>query len=139
MPDAIDKVKVGDKLPAFEKTFSSVDLFAYGAATWDWSKAHYDSAFARSLNVEDVFVDGQQFGALCARQVVDAFGPRTFIAKLKVNYRAMVFVNETVTGAGEVVAIGTAPDGATVLQIAQRVLKGDVVACDCTIEAHLRG
>ena len=40
-------VKVGDALPAFERSFTAVDLMAYGAATWDWHRLHYDLDFAR--------------------------------------------------------------------------------------------
>ncbi len=130
--------KVGTKFPPYEKTFTSVDLFAYGAATWDWSKAHYDTGFAKSMKVEGVFVDGQQFGALFARRVMDRFGPKTFIVRLKINYRTMVFVGETVVGEGEIVDVHPAKHGSTIIQVVQRFKKNGYNVADCTIEASLR-
>ena len=49
-------MKVGESLPVLEKTFNAVDLFAYGAATWDWHRMHYDAELARSKVNGDVVV-----------------------------------------------------------------------------------
>ena len=137
MSEASIRAKVGEKFLPYEKTFTSVDLFAYGAATWDWSKAHYDTTFAKSMKVDNVFVDGQQFGALFARRVMDRFGPKTFIARLKINYKTMVFVDETIVGEGEIVDVRPTEQGTTIIQVVQRFKKGDYIVSDCTIEAYL--
>jgi len=138
MPNVIAGLQVGEKFEPYVKTFTSVDLFAYGAATWDWAKAHYDAAYAKTMKVENIFVDGQQFGALFAKRVIDRFGPKTFIAKLSIRYRMMVFVDETVTGEGEIVRIDADEDGGARVEIKQRFTKNGAIVSECTILARLR-
>ena len=43
----VEGVKVGEALPLLQKTFTTADLVAYGAATWDWHRLHYDADYDR--------------------------------------------------------------------------------------------
>lgn len=95
-------VQPGEPLPALEKTFTTVDLMAYGAATWDWHRVHYDIEFARAMKLPNVVIDGQTFGALFARAIMDWAGPRAFVARLSFRMKAMAFAGETLRVEGEV-------------------------------------
>jgi acyl dehydratase len=129
-------LKVGDPVPHFERSFTAVDLMAYGGATWDWHRLHYDVEFVRAMKLPKVVVDGQALGAVFAKPVLDWLGPRAFIQKLSLKYRAMVFAGDTVHGDGEITAIR--PDGDhDVIAIAQRLSVGDRLAAEATAEIRL--
>jgi acyl dehydratase len=98
-------VKTGEALAPLQRTFTTVDLVAYGAATWDWHRLHYDLEYARSVNLPGVIVDGQMFGALLARAALEWAGPRAFIARLSLKMRSMAFAGDTVIVEGEVTAL----------------------------------
>ena len=125
-------VKVADKLPLLEKRFTTVDLVAYGAATWDWHRLHYDIEYARSRKLPGVIVDGQAFGALLARAALDWAGPRAFIAKMSFRMTAMAFAGDTLRAEG---AVSEVKGNAVVLT--QRLMNQDRVAAEATTEIRL--
>lgn len=103
-------MKPGDVLPELTRHVTPDLMMAYGAATWDWHRMHYDQAYARDIGLPDPVLDGQSYGAFFAMQAMDWAGPRGFIKRLDFQMRAMVFPDDTfvVTGAVESVADGTA-------------------------------
>ena len=88
---------VGEALPDLVRTLTLTDLVAYGAATWDWHRLHYDTAYASAAGLPGPIVDGQLWGALMATQVLDWTGPSGRLDSLAVRYRGVVTVGETVT------------------------------------------
>jgi len=129
-------VAVGERLPGFEKHFSQIDLVAYGAATWDWHRLHYDLEYARSKNLPGTLVDGQAFGALFARAAMDWAGPKAFVSRLSFKMKSMAFAGDTLVGSGEVVAVE--PDVAGVrVTLSQRLMNCDRLAAEATTEVRL--
>jgi len=129
-------VSVGERLPGFEKHFSQIDLVAYGAATWDWHRLHYDLEYARSKNLPGTLVDGQAFGALFARAAMDWAGPKAFVSRLAFKMKSMAFAGDTLVGSGEVVAVE--PDGAGLkVTLNQRLMNRDRLAAEATTEVRL--
>jgi acyl dehydratase len=126
----------GDAMPAYERGFTTADLMAYGAATWDWHRLHYDLDYVRSIKLPNVVVDGQALGAVFAKPILDWLGPRAFIQKLSLKYRAMVFAGDTVHGAGEISAI-RAEGTQDVVSVAQRLTVGDRVVAEALVEVRL--
>lgn len=127
------EIKPGDAVPGFSKTFGAADLVAYGAATWDWHRLHFDQEYARSVKLPNVILDGQAYGALFARQAMRWAGPRAFISKLGFRMRAMTFAGDTLSAEGEVTEVRGA-----VVVLAQRLKLGDGrLAADCTTELRL--
>jgi acyl dehydratase len=126
----------GDAVPGFERGFTTADLMAYGAATWDWHRLHYDLEYARSVKLPNVLVDGQALGAVFAKPVLDWLGPRAFIQKLSLKYRAMVFAGDTVHGAGEISAIRAEGDH-HVVSVAQRLSVAGRVVAEASVEVRL--
>jgi acyl dehydratase len=125
-------VQVGEDLRPLEKRFTAVDLVAYGAATWDWHRLHYDADYARSRKLPGVIVDGQAFGALLARAALDWAGPRAFIAKMSLRMKSMAFAGDTLRAEGAVSEVK-----GTVVVLTQRLMNEDRVAAEATTEIRL--
>lgn len=126
-------MKPGDPLPPFEKTFTAVDLFAYGAATWDWHRMHYDAELARSKGFAAPVIDGQMYGAVFARVAMRWAGPRAFINKMSLRMKSMAFAGDTLRAEGSVTSVSEA----TVV-LEQRLTRGDRVIAECTTSLSLR-
>jgi acyl dehydratase len=133
---AAASLEVGAAIPAFERAFTTVDLMAYGAATWDWHRLHYDLDYARSVKLANVVVDGQALGAVCTKPLLDWLGPRAFIRTLSLKYRAMVFAGDTVRGEGEIRGIRAERDH-DIVSVAQRLSVGDRVVAEASAEVRL--
>ena len=133
---AIATIVVGDALPAYSRCFTQVDLVAYGAATWDWHRLHYDLDYARSKNLPGTLIDGQAFGAVFARVALDWAGPRAFITRLSFKMKSMAFAGDTLSTAGEVTA-SRAVAGGHIVTLAQRLMNGERLTADCTTEIRL--
>jgi acyl dehydratase len=129
-------VTVGETLPPLERRFTAIDLVAYGAATWDWHRLHYDADYARSMKLPGVIVDGQTFGAVLARAALDWAGPRAFMMRLSFRMKSMAFAGDTLRAVGEVTAI-RAVAGGHVVTVAQRLMNGERLAAEATAEIRL--
>ena len=128
----VEGVKVGEALPLLQKTFTTADLVAYGAATWDWHRVHYDVDFARGMKLPAVIVDGQTFGALFARVALDWAGPRAFLVRLSFKMKSMAFAGDTLCAEGEVLDVR---DHTVVL--AQRLIGNGRLVAEATSEVKL--
>lgn len=98
-------VQVGDVLPPLERTISLPMMVAYAGATWDWHRYHYDLAYAQSIGQPGPFVDGQMWGGLLAKLVLDWAGPNAMLRKLRIRYRAMVYPGDRVVCQGRVAGV----------------------------------
>ena len=125
---------VGETLRPLEKRFTEVDLVAYGAATWDWHRLHYDLEYARSRKLPGVLVDGQAFGALLARAALEWAGPKAFITRMSFRMKSMAFAGDTLRAEGEVSAVA-----GNRVTLSQRLLNGGKVAAEATTEIRLPG
>ncbi len=95
-------VKVGDAIHELVKKISMVQNVMYAAATWDFHRIHYDADIVRSKGFQKPFADGQIFGAFLAQMLTDWVGFEGALKRLKLNYRTMAFVGDTVTCKGKV-------------------------------------
>lgn len=132
----MNEIRPGDRLPPYRKAFGSVDLVAYGAATWDWHRLHHDQEYVRSRNLSNVLIDGQMYGALFAKQAMDWAGPRAFITRMSLKMRSMGFAGDTLEGEGEVTEVRHG-EGHAVVVLAQRLLNGDRLTAECVSELRL--
>ena len=127
-PDAI-ALEIGAPIPPLERVLTQMRLVAYGAATWDWHRLHYEREYAAARNIAGPIVDGQMFGALLAEALIDWLGPRAFIRRMSFRLRAMVFAGETVRCEGEVASILAEAD-CEVVRVTQRVRVGERIAVE---------
>ncbi len=125
-------IRPGEALPPLERTFTAVDLVAYGAATWDWHRLHYDLEHARSMKLPGVVVDGQAFGALLARAALDWAGPRAFMTRLSFRMKSMAFAGDTLLAEGEVTAVND-----RIAVLAQRLTCAGRLVAEASTEIRL--
>lgn len=128
--------QAGEALPAVDRSFSAVDLMAYGAATWDWYACHYNQAEAARLGFAAPFVDGQNWGAIFAKQLRDHFGPSAFVTKMSLRYHAMAFAGDRITGSAEITGLRDAP-GARLFDVTHRLEKDGATVASCRSEVRL--
>ena len=102
---SVEDITPGEALPRLEKKIRLTDMMAYGAATWDFARIHYDAAYARKQGLPSPVVDGQMLGAFLAQLVQNWAGPRGFLRSLDFQNRGMVFPGDRVIYGGRVVDI----------------------------------
>ena len=86
----------GERPPDLERRISLADMVAYGAATWDWHRLHYDAEHALRAGMRAPVVDGQMLGALLADQVLRALRPGDRLTRLHYRNRAPVFPGDVI-------------------------------------------
>ena len=95
-------VRPGRPLRPLRRRIALANMVAYGAATWDWHRLHYDEAHARRLGAPAPLVDGQMLGALLAECVLRYAGPGARLVRLAYRNRAPVYAGETVVCSGTI-------------------------------------
>ena len=114
----------GAPFPSEEITLDLTSLIIYAAATWDFHRYHYDSAFVKNLGLPAPFVDGQMIGALLASRLMRWGGPNAFVRKLGYRQRATVYVDETIVIGGAVTSC-TIENGQRIAVLNLTVTKAD--------------
>ena len=130
------QIRTGQSLPEQAHTFTEVDLVAYGAATWDWHRLHYDKAHAQSMQLPGVLIDGQAFGAVFAREAMRWAGPTAFIQRMGLKMKSMAFAGDHLVARGHVTAIEKRA-GQWVVQIDQQLMCGDRLVAQAISEIQL--
>ncbi len=97
-----ERLSPGRSLRPLQRRIALPDMVAYGAATWDWHRLHYDETHARRLGAPAPLVDGQMLGALLAECVLRAAGPGARLVRLAYRNRSPVHAGETVTCSGTI-------------------------------------
>jgi hydroxyacyl-ACP dehydratase HTD2-like protein with hotdog domain len=121
----IGVMNIGDRLPDLVRTITLTDMVAYGGATWDFHRLHYDQGYAAHAGMERPVIDGQMFGALLAEQVTRSLEPGQWISRLFFRNTAPAYADETVVCEAEVTATNSV---LTIVQLRVRVGDRLVVA-----------
>ena len=130
-----EDVSVGDELAPLRKDIDLPHMMAYGAATWDFIRVHYDADHARDLGFPGPFVDGQMLGAFLAQHVQDWAGPGAFLRKLTFRNRVMVYPGDSLVCGGVVAGLRRDDDADPgSLSPKGRVRVGGWAECDLWIE-----
>ena len=117
-----EDVSVGEELTPLRKQIDLPCMMAYGAATWDFIRVHYDADHVRELGFPGPFVDGQMLGAFLAQHVQDWAGPGAFLRKLAFRNRVMVYPGDSLVCGGVVTELYRESEG------------GGFAECDLWIE-----
>ena len=96
-------------------------MMAYGAATWDFIRLHYDADYARESGFEAPFVYGQMMGGFLTQHVQDWAGVGAFLRKLGFRNRVMAYPGDSLTCHGVVTGVESTDEG-------------EMVECDLWIE-----
>ena len=90
-----EEVQTGEELPPMRKQIDLPHMMAYGAATWDFIRIHYDADYVRERGFKAPFVDGQMLGGILAQHVQDWAGPDAFLRKLSFRNRLMSYPGDS--------------------------------------------
>jgi acyl dehydratase len=129
-------LQVGQALPEHGQTFTEVDLVAYGAATWDWHRLHYDQAHAKAKQLPGLLIDGQAFGAVFAREAMRWAGPQAFLARMGLKMKSMAFAGDHLVASGQVTALEER-GGQWVVHIEQQLHCGERLIAQASSELRL--
>ena len=109
-----EDVQVGEDLTPLVKEIGMARMMAYGAATWDFIRVHYDADYVRELGFDGPFVDGQMLGGFLTQHVQDWAGPGAFLRKLAFRNRVMVHPGDSLTCRGLVTDVSINSEGGMV-------------------------
>jgi acyl dehydratase len=107
-----DDVKVGDEIPAFSKVVKREDVKAYADASGDQNPLHQDDSFARSVGFPGIIAHGMFSMAHLTKAITDWAGDPGALRYLKVQFRAVVFMDETLVAKGQVESLDQATNRA---------------------------
>jgi acyl dehydratase len=100
-------VAVGDELPELRRVVVREDVAAYAEVSGDRNPLHVDDAFARSVGFPGVIAHGMfTMGHMAAAVVAWAGDPGT-VTSLSAQFRAPVFLGDTIVAGGRVRALDT--------------------------------
>ena len=109
-----EDIQIGDEITPLVKEIGMARMMAYGAATWDFIRLHYDADYARELGFEAPFVDGQMMGGFLTQHVQDWAGPGAFLRKLAFRNRVMAYPGDSLTCRGVVTDVLSTEEGGMV-------------------------
>jgi len=109
-----EDIQIGDEITPLVKEIGMARMMAYGAATWDFIRLHYDADYARELGFEAPFVDGQMMGGFLTQHVQDWAGPGAFLRKLAFRNRVMAYPGDSLTCHGVVTDVSSTEEGGMV-------------------------
>ena len=100
---AFDAVRVGDAIPSLSKVVKREEVKAYADASGDQNPLHQDDNFARSVGFPGIIAHGMFSMAHVVKAITDWAGDPGALTSMKVQFRAVVFMDETLVARGEVV------------------------------------
>jgi acyl dehydratase len=99
---AFDQVQVGQEIPALSKVVKREEVKAYADASGDQNPLHQDDNFARSVGFPGIIAHGMFTMAHLVKAVTDWAGDPAALKRMKVQFRAVVFMDETIVARGRV-------------------------------------
>jgi acyl dehydratase len=99
-----DDVQVGDELPRMEKVVRREHVKAYADASGDQNPLHQDEDFARSVGFPGIIAHGMFTMAHLTTSLARWAGDPAAITRIRVQFRAVVYMDETIVAGGRVVA-----------------------------------
>jgi acyl dehydratase len=108
-----DDVAVGDELPPLSKVMKREEIKAYADASGDQNPLHQDEAFARSVGFPGIIAHGMFTMAHLAKAVTDWVGDPGALKRLQVQFRQVVFMDETIVARGRITGLDARSKRAT--------------------------
>jgi acyl dehydratase len=100
--ERFDALDVGDEVFSVPKVVKREDVKAYAEASGDQNPLHQDDAFARSVGFPGIIAHGMFSMAHLVKSLEGwAGGPRA-LKEIKVQFRAVVYMDETVVAKGRI-------------------------------------
>ncbi len=102
---ALRDVAVGQALPERARLVTREDIAAYADASGDQNPLHRDDEVARAAGFDGVIAHGMYTMGHLASALVEWAGEVSALAKLRVQFRAPVFLGDTIVAGGSVKAL----------------------------------
>src|SRR2546430_4474366 len=102
----LEDLAVGDALPSLDRIVTPEDVKAYADASGDQNPLHQDDAFARGVGFPGIIAHGMFTMAHVVKAVTDWVGDPGALMAIDVQFRAVVFMDETLEAGGGVPAGG---------------------------------
>lgn len=109
----IDAVEVGQEVFEAAKVVKREDVKAYADASGDQNPLHQDDEFARSVGFPGIIAHGMFSMAHLAKAVKDWAGNPTALRSMSVQFRAVIYMDETLVAKGKVVGVDQATGDVT--------------------------
>jgi acyl dehydratase len=100
-----DQVSLGEEIPPLAKVVRREEVKAYADASGDQNPLHQDDAFARGVGFPGIIAHGMFSMAHLTTAITDWLGDPASLRRMKVQFRAVVFMDETLTAKGTVVEL----------------------------------
>jgi acyl dehydratase len=97
-----DDVAVGDRIPALSKVVRREEVKAYADASGDQNPLHQDDNFARMVGFPGIIAHGMFTMAHLVTALTNWLGDPGALDSVDVQFRAVVYMEETITAQGEV-------------------------------------
>lgn len=99
---AFTEVAVGDEIPALSKVVRREDVKAYADASGDQNPLHQNDEFAKSVGFPGIIAHGMFTMAHLATCVTSWLGNPFALKRMRVQFRSVVFMGDTIVGGGRV-------------------------------------
>jgi acyl dehydratase len=100
-----EDVRVGDALPESARVVTREDVKAYADASGDQNPLHQDDDVARAAGFPGIIAHGMFTMGHLASALAAWAGGGAAIARIQVQFRAPVFLGETIVAGGDVIAV----------------------------------
>jgi acyl dehydratase len=97
-----EDLKVGQEIPVLSKVVRREDVKAYADASGDQNPLHQDDSFARAVGFPGIIAHGMFTMAHLTSTLVRWLGDPAALASVNVQFRAVVFMDETIEAGGTV-------------------------------------
>ena len=108
-----DDVKVGDELPAVSKVVRREQVKAYADASGDQNPLHQDDSFAQSVGFPGIIAHGMFTMAHLVSALTRWLGDPGGLKSIEVQFRAVVFMDETIVAKGRIESLDESTKRAT--------------------------
>jgi len=98
-------VSVGEEILPLAKVVRREEVKAYADSSGDQNPLHQDDAFARSVGFPGIIAHGMFSMAHLTKAITDWAGDPGALKRIKVQFRAVVFMGETLVAGGRVDAL----------------------------------
>jgi acyl dehydratase len=97
-----DDLSTGQELPVSERVVTREEVEAYARASGDLNPLHLDEDVARAAGFPAIVAHGMLTMGTLASSLVEWLGDAGALIRLKVQFRAPVFVGDTIQSGGSV-------------------------------------
>jgi acyl dehydratase len=100
-----EDVQIGDQIPELRKVVKREEVKAYADASGDQNPLHQDDNFARSVGFPGIIAHGMFSMAHLVTAITDWLGDPAALKSIKVQFRAVVYMDEELVARGEIIGL----------------------------------